>query len=75
MQTEYLYPQLADRTTYGDWAESGKRDSYALARERVVKILSDHYPVYIDSAADARIRQHFPIALRPEQMRPGNGRW
>jgi trimethylamine--corrinoid protein Co-methyltransferase len=75
MQSEYVYPQLADRTTYGDWMESGKRDAYERARERVVKILSDHYPVYIGSAADARIRQRFPIALPPEQMRPGNSRW
>jgi len=75
MQTEYLYPQLADRGTYDDWKETGKRDAYALARERATKILSDHYPTYIDPAADARIRERFPIRLAPEAMKPGNGRW
>ena len=75
MQTEYLYPQLADRGTYDEWREGGKRDLYELAHERVGKLLSNHYPVYIDPAADAKIREHFPIALKPDDMRPGNGRW
>ncbi len=74
-QTEYLYPQLADRGTYDDWKENGKRDAYEIAHEKVAKILSEHYPVYIDPAADARIREHFPITLKPEDMKPGNGRW
>ncbi len=75
MQTEYLYPQLADRGTYDEWREGGKRDLYTLAHEKVAKLLSDHYPVYIDPAADAKIRERFPIMLKPEDMRPGNGRW
>ena len=75
MQTEYLYPQLADRGTYNDWRETGKRDAYEIAHEKATKILSEHYPVYIDPAADARIREHFPIMLKPEDMKPGNGRW
>jgi trimethylamine--corrinoid protein Co-methyltransferase len=75
MQTEYLYPQLADRGTYDDWKDGGKRDIYELAHEKVQKLLSSHYPVYIDPAADAKIRERFPIVLKPEDMRPGNGRW
>jgi trimethylamine--corrinoid protein Co-methyltransferase len=75
MQTEYLYPQLADRGTYNDWKETGKRDAYQIAHEKVERILSEHYPVYIDPAADARIRKHFPIMLKPEDMKAGNGRW
>jgi trimethylamine--corrinoid protein Co-methyltransferase len=75
MQTEYLYPQLADRGTYDDWRDTGKRDAYEIAHEKVVKILSDHYPVYIDPAADARIRERFPIMLEPKDMSPGNDRW
>jgi trimethylamine--corrinoid protein Co-methyltransferase len=75
MQTEYLYPQLADRGTYNEWKDTGKRDAYEIAHEKVEKILAEHYPVYIDPAADARIREHFPIALKLEDMKPGNGRW
>ncbi len=75
MQSEFLYPQLADRGTYDDWREAGKRDAYELARAKAVAILAEHYPVYIDPAADAKIRERFPIRLAPEDMRPGNGRW
>jgi trimethylamine--corrinoid protein Co-methyltransferase len=75
MQTEYQYPQLADRGTYDDWRDGGKRDIYELAHEKVESLLSSHYPVYIDPAADAKIRERFPIMLKPEDMRPGNGRW
>lgn len=75
MQSEYLYPQIADRTTPGQWEEMGRKNVYERAHERVKEILSTHYPRYIDPAADARIRERFPIRLAPEDMRPGNGRW
>ena len=75
MQTEYLYPEVADRRTVGNWETSGKEEIYELAHRRAVKLLSSHYPQYIDPAAEARIRERFPIRLRPEDMRPGNGRW
>jgi trimethylamine--corrinoid protein Co-methyltransferase len=75
MQTEYLYPEVGDRRTPNDWEQSGKEEIVELAHRRVKKILSAHYPQYIDTARDARIRERFPIRLRPEDMRPGNGRW
>jgi trimethylamine--corrinoid protein Co-methyltransferase len=75
MQSEYLYPEVADRGTVDDWEETGKQTVYDLAHERVLRVLSSHYPEYIDPQADARIRDKFPIYLAPEDMRPGNGRW
>jgi trimethylamine--corrinoid protein Co-methyltransferase len=70
MQSEYVYPQLADRSNYDDWKESGKRDLHEVAHERVKKLLADSYPEYIDLVADAKIREHFPIMLKPEDMKP-----
>jgi trimethylamine--corrinoid protein Co-methyltransferase len=75
MQKEYLYPEVADRRTPGEWQVSGKEDIYELAHEKVKKILSSYYPEYIDPAADTRIRDNFPIRLTREDMRAGNGRW
>jgi trimethylamine--corrinoid protein Co-methyltransferase len=75
MQTEFLYPEVADRRTPGEWEASGKEDVYELAHRKVKQILSSHYPEYIDPAADARIREKYPIRLSSEDMRPGNGRW
>ena len=75
MQTEFLYPEVADRRTPGEWEASGKEDVYELAHRKVKQVLSSHYPEYIDPAADARIRDKFPIRLSNKDMRPGNGRW
>jgi trimethylamine--corrinoid protein Co-methyltransferase len=75
MQSEYLYPDIADRLTPGAWREMGCKTIYDQAHERVGAMLRDHYPVYIDADADARIRAKFPIRLRPQDMLPGNGRW
>jgi trimethylamine--corrinoid protein Co-methyltransferase len=75
MQTEYLYPEVADRRTAGEWEVTGKQDVSELAHHKVKEILSGHYPEYIGPAADRRIRERFPIRLAPADMRPGNGRW
>jgi len=75
MQTEFLYPEVADRRTPGEWEAGGREDMYELANRRVKNVLSNHYPEYIDAAADKRIRDNFPIRLNREDMCPGNGRW
>ena len=75
MQKEYLYPEVADRRTPGEWEVTGKEDIYELAHEKVKKILSSYYPEPINPASDARIRDKFPIRLAPAEMQPGNGRW
>ncbi len=75
MQTEYLYPEVGDRRTANEWEDGGKETVYDLAHEKVIEILSNHYPEYIDPKTDALIRAEFPIQLAPADMRPGNGRW
>jgi trimethylamine--corrinoid protein Co-methyltransferase len=75
MRTEYEYPALANRLTPGEWEEAGSPDIRQLAGERVKSIMSSHYPEYINPDIDAKIRQHFPILLATDDMRPGNGRW
>jgi trimethylamine--corrinoid protein Co-methyltransferase len=75
MQTEYLYPEVGDRRTAGDWEEAGSPSIYQLAHERVKEILSSHYPETLDPKTDAAIREAYPIQLAPEDMKPGNGRW
>jgi trimethylamine--corrinoid protein Co-methyltransferase len=75
MQTEYLYPEVADRLTPGAWEEMGRHTLYEQAHDKVKEMLTDYYPTYIDAAADKRIRDKFPIKLKPEDMQAGNGRW
>ena len=75
MESEYLYPEVGDRSAQGAWQNEGSKDLLERAHERAVEVLSSHYPRYIDGAADAAIRDRFPIRLEPDAMRPDSGRW
>ncbi|MCP4431726.1 MAG: trimethylamine methyltransferase [Gammaproteobacteria bacterium] len=75
METDYLYPDLADRSAPGAWEEEGSLDIMARAEQSVKQILSTHYPDHIDPKTDEAIRAKFPIKLATEDMRPGNRRW
>ena len=75
MRSEYLYPDISDRGNADDWMDKGSKDIYEIAHERVKSLLADYYPEYIDPKIDAKVRENFPIKLRPEDMKSGNGRW
>ncbi len=61
MDTEYLRPEIADRSSIEDWEMAGSPDIRHRAKARVWEILSSYYPKYIDGKVDQRIRQSFPI--------------
>lgn len=63
MKSEYVYPKHADRQSPQDWVESGAKDSWQRARERVDELLGSHWPVQIDEVTDSKIRQQYPIHL------------
>lgn len=75
METDYLYPELADRSAPGAWEEEGSLDIMARAQQSVKQILSTHYPDHLDAKTDAAIRAKFPVRLATKDMQPGNGRW
>ncbi|MEE2980628.1 MAG: trimethylamine methyltransferase family protein [Pseudomonadota bacterium] len=75
MESEYVYPRLADRATPDEWRESGSTDIWDRARDRVTIILAEHYPDHIASDLDRRIREQFPIRLHSDHMAAGTGRW
>ena len=52
MQSEYLYPEVADRSSPKDWAERGAEDVLDRARARTRAVLAEHYPVRIAPAID-----------------------
>ena len=60
MQTEYIYPAVADRTSPKEWAEIGKPDLIQKAIERKNRILSEAGPLF-DFATDQAIREKFRI--------------
>jgi trimethylamine---corrinoid protein Co-methyltransferase len=75
MQSEYLYPRLADRSSLSEWQFQGSPELLASAHRRVREIMAAHYPVVIDPARDALLRERYDIRIPRELMRVGNSRW
>ncbi len=75
MESDYLYPDLADRSAPAVWEQNGSKDMLQRAQEKVKTILSTHYPTHIPPKTDQTIREHFPIRLSPQDMHPRNSRW
>ncbi len=75
METDFLYPHLADRQPPDQWQAAGSTDMRTRAQAAVRDTLGRHYPDHIGSAVDARIRERFDIRLSRDAMKPGNGRW
>jgi len=75
MKTDYVYPEIADRRSISEWQDAGGRDTRDVARDRVRKILADHYPRHIGGDVDAAIRGSYDIILPRERMQAGNGVW
>ncbi len=75
MKTDYLYPDIADRRSISVWEEAGARDARDVARDKVRKILAEHYPSHIPEKVDAQLRDSFNIILPKARMRAGNGVW
>lgn len=61
MQTEYVYPVVADRTSPKEWVEIGKPDLIAKAIERKNRILEQADRPLIDPVTDIAIRKAFRI--------------
>ncbi len=69
MQSDFVYPQIADRRSIEEWEAAGGRGIREVARERTREILERHYPRHIPDAIDAALRRDFDIRLIPEDMR------
>jgi trimethylamine--corrinoid protein Co-methyltransferase len=63
MQTDYIYPVLADRTSPKEWDERGKPDLLENARLRKEEILSQRSAARFDPVTDAQIRARFNIHI------------
>ncbi len=72
MQKDYVYPEVGDRSSPKEWAEQGSTNVVERAKQRAAEVLSTHYPRYIDDAADAIVRDRFPIRLGRDRMSASN---
>lgn len=63
MQTEYIYPALADRSSPKEWEEREKPDLIASAIARKKALLAQPSRASLDPALDKSIRDRWPIRL------------
>ena len=70
MQREYLYPELASRSSPKEWVEEERPDIVEQASKEKQRILSEYFPNHIPDALDDSLREKFPIRLPREVMRP-----
>ena len=61
MQSEYIYPAVADRTSPKGWEEAGRPDLLQQAIARKQRILAESQAPYIDPATDAAVRAAYRI--------------
>lgn len=66
MKSEFVYPDLSDRSDPASWQESGSTDIWDRAARRVAEIMRNHHPGHVTSQADRNVRARYPILL-PEQ--------
>lgn len=63
MQRDYVYPEVADRTSPKEWEELGKPELLKKATARVTEILARDNTSLIDPVIDVAIRERFKIHL------------
>ncbi|SFR50549.1 trimethylamine methyltransferase family protein [Litoreibacter janthinus] len=63
MESDYVYPNLGDRTSPKEWAEKDKPDLLEKATEKKEAILAERSLAEFDPAVDAAIRKRFAIHL------------
>jgi trimethylamine--corrinoid protein Co-methyltransferase len=74
METEYVYPEIGDRTTPDEWEEAGSPTIRERAREKVRDVLARHRPEYVPREVDDWIRDRYAILLERERMRASPAR-
>ena len=70
MESDFLYPAIADRRSFAEWEADGAHDIREIARRRARHILATHFPAHIDPAIDAQLRTTLDIRLLESHMTP-----
>ena len=63
MQSEYIYPEISDRSSPKEWEELGKPVLWEKAAARKMEILTQFHPEHITPETEERLHQQFN--LRP----------
>jgi trimethylamine--corrinoid protein Co-methyltransferase len=63
METDYVYPDISDRTSPKEWLENGKPDLLENATKRKLAILGEPSSADFSPDLDMEIRSNFKIHL------------
>jgi trimethylamine--corrinoid protein Co-methyltransferase len=70
MESDYVYPQIADRQPPDAWLEAGGEDMLQRGRAQARQILAEHHPSYLPRALDDDLRARFDILVPRDAMGP-----
>lgn len=68
MQTDFLYPKIADRRSPQEWQADGCKDIRDIAKAKARQILASHFPRHISKETDEQLRARFDIRLPEKEM-------
>lgn len=63
MESDYVYPQIADRRQPREWEDDGAADMLSRARAKAREILASHTPNYLPANVDEEFRRRFEIQV------------
>ena len=63
MRSEYVYPELGDRTSVDEWLAAGQPSVWSRAQARVAEVVAAGRPDHLSLEAESAIRAAFPIQL------------
>lgn len=62
MESEYIYPEVFDRSPTDAWEKQGAEDVIVRVQAQTKAIMGSHFPNYF-AEQDSRVRQQYPILL------------
>ena len=71
MQSDFVYPEIADRRSIEEWQAAGGLDIRQVALARTREMLASHFPGHLAPELDDTLREHFDIRLPRSSMSPG----
>ncbi len=75
MQSEYLYPAVANRLSIKEWTAAGQPELLQDAQARVRDILSSYYPSHVPMSVHEDIRRKHPVRLAMAELNGTTKRW
>ena len=68
MKSDFLYPEIADRSTVEEWEAEGVKTMAERAEDRARELLANHFPNHLKPELRAELRSRFGLRLDERQM-------